>query len=108
MDSAQKTPLSASNRLTLVPSILNTPCINNLVLKLAGCLNLPGVVGWHGRKHIGEDLLEALKAIEGDLDNAGSNVDSFNNPEKPTGMKIKSFDLAKLISMGQNSCQHLP
>ena len=91
-----------------VPSILNSLRDNDLALKLAGRLNLPGAAGWHGGKHMGEDLLEALKAIEGDLDDAGPDIDSFDDPEKPTVTKIKSFDLAKPISVDQNGCQHSP
>jgi len=58
------------------------------------------VAGWHGGKSMGEDIAEALEALE-DLDEAqGAKTDEneFSDPEAPEVTKIRSFDLKNPIS----------
>lgn len=55
------------------------------------------IAGWHGGKHMGDDLLEALEAAE--EFEAREDADDFEDTEKPEVTKVNSFDLENPISV---------
>ena len=57
------------------------------------------IAGWHGGKKMGEDLLEALEAVSADADDDDADGDEFQDPEKATVTKVKSFDLDNAIKV---------
>mmetsp|Transcript_14337 Transcript_14337/g.20186 ORF Transcript_14337/g.20186 Transcript_14337/m.20186 type:complete len:245 (-) Transcript_14337:308-1042(-) len=59
--------------------------------------------GWHGGKHMGDDLAEALAAIEADEaeDAVAAAADEFVDPEAPKVTKIKSFNLEQVMSVDE-------
>lgn len=66
------------------------------------------IAGWHGGKHMGDDLMEALEADEdwasdddGDADSTMMATNDYVDPGKPTITKIKSFDTTKPISVDE-------
>lgn len=63
------------------------------------------IAGWHGGPSMSDNLLQALKEFEEEIEASGivgeDVVDEFMDPDKPTVTKIKSFDLSKPINLDE-------
>mmetsp|Transcript_21308 Transcript_21308/g.29646 ORF Transcript_21308/g.29646 Transcript_21308/m.29646 type:complete len:244 (-) Transcript_21308:332-1063(-) len=59
--------------------------------------------GWHGGKNMGDDLAQALEAIEADeIEEATTAAaEEFVDPEAPKVTKIKSFNLDQVMSVDE-------
>jgi len=60
------------------------------------------MAGWHGGAKMGEDLAAALDALdELEAEEGVDENEGFEDPEKPTVMKVNSFQLDKPISLDE-------
>jgi len=60
------------------------------------------MAGWHGGAKMGEDLAAALDALdEVEAEEGVDENEGFEDPEKPTVMKVNSFQLDKPISLDE-------
>lgn len=62
------------------------------------------IAGWHGGKHMGEELLEALESareFEEEVVTGDEEEVEFEDPGKPEIVSVKSFDLEHPISVDE-------
>ncbi|CAB9517512.1 hibernation promotion factor [Seminavis robusta] len=58
--------------------------------------------GWHGGSNMGDDIMAILEEMEAEQnwdETAGVDDDEFEDPDKPTVMSVKSYDLNKPTSL---------